>query len=189
MLVSIAVAVVYDEVFGTNRAPEEALVAAVVGEARKSQRLLQQIYSLDEYPAPGSSVDVRTIDLFKAYGQEEQSENLRMDVKRIGDITDRHSFGGARFLQKDQMFCGLWLLPSIINHSCLPNSKWLEVGSAMFIHAAKPIERGEEFTISYFDTLIPLTPREAMCERWGFKCKCKRCRGFSVVNNQLDCNY
>ena len=78
-----------------------------------------------------------------------------MDVKHIRDITDRHSFGGARFLQKDQMFCGLWLLPSIINHSCLPNSKRLEVGSAMFIHATKPIERGEEITISYLILSFP----------------------------------
>jgi hypothetical protein len=57
----------------------------------------------------------------------------------------------------------------------LPNSKWLEVGSALFIHASKPIKRGEEITISYFDTLLPLPQRQAMCNGWGFKCKCRRC--------------
>ena len=29
--------------------------------------------------------------------------------------------------------------------------------------------------MSYFDTLAPLPQREAKCEDWGFKCKCRRC--------------
>lgn len=112
----------------------------------------------------------------------------QVDVSRIRDIVNLNAFGGAVqtffskaklqdsiLAQRDQDFSGLWLLPSFINHSCLPNSKSLEVGSAMFIHASKPIKRGEEITISYFDTLVPLPWRRAMCSGWGFKCKCRRC--------------
>jgi hypothetical protein len=115
-------------------------------------------------------------------------EKLQVDVNRIRDIISQNSFGGAeqtfaskskiyeaKLVQRGQNFSGLWLLPSFINHSCLPNSSRLEVGSAMFIHASKPIKGGEEITISYFDTLVPLLQRQAMCESWGFKCKCRRC--------------
>lgn len=45
----------------------------------------------------------------------------------------------------------------------------------MFIHAAKSIKKGEEITISYFDTLVPLPQRQTMCESWGFQCNCRRC--------------
>jgi len=122
-------------------------------------------------------------------GQGEQNENLQVDVNRIRQIIKSNSFGAAegdmfasrlkRFeatiFQRGQSFSGLWLLPSLINHSCLPNSSRLDVGSAIFIHASKPIERGEEITISYFDTLLPLPQRQARSKSWGFKCKCRRC--------------
>jgi len=159
----------------------------VVRDARNSQRLLRQIYSLHNSSTPGS-LDVPAIDLFKTDDQEEQNGNLQVDVSRIRDIVSLNAFGGAVqtfvsraklhdsiLAQRGQDFSGLWLLPSFINHSCLPNSKWLEVGSAMFIHASKPIKRGEEITFSYFDTLVPLPQRRAMCSGWGFKCKCRRC--------------
>jgi SET domain-containing protein len=61
------------------------------------------------------------------------------------------------------------MLSSFINHSCLSNTSRIEVGSAMFIHASKTIKGGEEITISYFDTLVPLLQRQAMCKSWGFK--------------------
>jgi hypothetical protein len=195
LLVSNAVAVAYESAFPTmfhvdnrckvNTASREDLVSAVVCAARKSQRLLRQLYSLQDSSTPGS-LDVPAIDLFKtdgqmSAGQEVQNENLQVDVNRIRDIIRLNSFGEAEgtFVPKSkiyeatrsarQNFSGLWLLPSFINHSCLPNSSWLDVGSAMFIHASKPIERGEEITIPYFDALVPLPQRQAMCKNWGFQ--------------------
>lgn len=121
--------------------------------------------------------------------QGDQDQNLKVDVNRIRQIISLNSFGtaaGCTFASKQRRFearlrergensTGLWLLPSFINHSCLPNSSRLSVGSAMFIHASKPIERGEEITMSYFDTLFPLPQRQDRCKRWGFECKCRRC--------------
>jgi len=196
-LVSNAVAITYESAFTTvfhvdntwkvtTTTTREDLVSAVVCAARKSQRLLRQLYSLQDSSTP-DSLDVPAIDLFKTGGQEEQNENLLVEVNRIRDIIGLNSFGGAvhTFASKSKnyeanlgqqdRFSGLWLLPSVINHSCLPNSSWLKVGSAMFIHASKPIERGEEITIPYFDVLIPLPQRRAGCKNWGFKCKCRRC--------------
>lgn len=133
------------------------------------------------------SLDAPAIDLFKTESPDEQSENLLWDVSRIRDTIALNAFGGAvqmfasksRFyeanLSQQDCFSGFWLLPSFINHSCLPNSSWLEVGSAMFIHACKPIERGEEITIPYMDVLVPLSLRQERLKNWGFICKCRRC--------------
>lgn len=204
LLVSNAVAVCYEDGHSTsatvlnvdhrgkiNTASQEDLVAVVVSAAMKSQILLRQLYSLAGSSAPGS-LDVPAVESFKTdghmSGQEEEEEKLQVDVKRIRDIIALNSFGGAeqtfaskskiyeaKLVQRGQDFSGLWLLPSFINHSCLPNSSRMDVGSAMFIHASKPIKRGEEITISYFDTLVPLPQRQAMYKNWGFKCKCRRC--------------
>lgn len=189
LLVSNAVGVAYQCAFTTMASCEDLvdLVSAVVSAARKSQRLLRQIYSLQDSPTPGS-LDVPAIDLFKtdvqmSAGQEVQDTNLLVDVNRVRNIVGLNSFGGAieRFVSKSKInegkrkFRALWLLPSFINHSCLPNSNWLDVGTAMFIYASKPIERGEEITIPYFDVLVPLPQRQAEFENWGFNCKCRRC--------------
>lgn len=205
LLVSNAVAVCYEDGHSTsatvlnvdhrgkiNTASQEDLVAMVVSAAMKSQILLRKLYSLAGSSAPGS-LDVPAVELFKtdghmSRGQEEEEEKLQVDVKRIRDIIALNSFGGAeqtfaskskrdkaKFVQRGQDFSGLWLLPSFTNHSCLPNSSRLEMGSAMFIHACKPIKRGEEITFPYFDILLPLPQRQGRCENWGFECKCRRC--------------
>lgn len=175
-----------------SSASQEDLVAAVVCAARKSQRLLRQLYSLFNSSTP-SSLHVPAIDLFKTddrilAGSEVQNEILQVDVNRIRDIVRLNSFGESigTLVSKSKINeaglglpernrTGLWLLPSLINHSCLPNSRWLLVGNAIFIHASKAIGSGEEITIPYFDVLVPLLRRQADCKNWGFKCKCKRC--------------
>jgi hypothetical protein len=118
--------------------------------------------------------------MFKMEGQmslsqEEEKEKMLVDDKRIRDIISRNSIDGTEHVQVDRNFSGLWLLPSFINHSCLPNSNWRKLGSALFIYASKTIKRGEEITVSYFDALVPLSQRQAKCGRWGFECKCRRC--------------
>ncbi|CAM6114381.1 unnamed protein product [Calypogeia fissa] len=70
---------------------------------------------------------------------------------------------------------GVWLLPSLINHSCAPNCHRMIVGKTMFIRAAVPITAGEELTLPYFDIFEPLTIRNAHCKTFGFRCECPRC--------------
>ncbi|GLJ25759.1 hypothetical protein SUGI_0493190 [Cryptomeria japonica] len=166
----------FDERHKIEASSQDDVVAAVIGAAEKSQKLLQQLYALDD----GSEL-VRAskpaMDLFDANSPETtEMPLLQIDDHRIRDIVSRNSLGGeAEMSASSQGFSGLWLLPSFINHSCLPNATRLNVGRALFLHAAKPIDKGEEITVSYFDALLPLPQREAMCEAWGFKCNCKRC--------------
>ncbi|GLJ25770.1 hypothetical protein SUGI_0493330 [Cryptomeria japonica] len=174
--------------------PQEDLVAAVIGAAKTSQKLLQQLYVLDE-----GSEHVRAstpaMDLFDANSQETTGmQLLQIDEQRIRDIVSRNSLGGEAEMSASSLgFSGLWMVPSFINHSCIPNATRLNVERAMFLHATKPIEKGEEITISYFVALLPLPQREAMCEAWGFKCNCKRCAlekplkpAFKSLNEQFE---
>ncbi|GLJ51308.1 hypothetical protein SUGI_1091130 [Cryptomeria japonica] len=71
--------------------------------------------------------------------------------------------------------CGLWGLPSFINHSCFPNAKYIVVGKAMFIIAVRGIAAEEEITVPYFRSLYPLVDRERDFTPLGFHCECKRC--------------
>lgn len=78
--------------------------------------------------------------------------------------------------QGDEQICGIWSLPSFINHSCLPNTSWILVGRTLFVVASRDLAAGEEITFNYFDVLQPLAERRnASKSRWGFICTCSRC--------------
>ncbi|GLJ25762.1 hypothetical protein SUGI_0493220 [Cryptomeria japonica] len=161
---------------------QEDLVHAVLDAAKKSRKLSQQLYELDD-----GSLQVRSslpaIDLFHTNCQERTVVLVEFMEQGIRDIVSRNSFGVEyrKFMEERPEdaemlgFSGLWLLPSFINHSCLPNATRLHVGKTMFLHAAKPIKKREEITISYFDALLPQSRREKICGSWGFECKCRRC--------------
>ncbi|KAG5190422.1 hypothetical protein JKP88DRAFT_347596 [Tribonema minus] len=74
-----------------------------------------------------------------------------------------------------QRSTALYLLPSLINHSCLPNAAQVFVGNTLVITAARPIMAGEEVTIQYFDVLTTLQERQRMSGD-AFTCACERCR-------------
>ncbi|KDQ14187.1 hypothetical protein BOTBODRAFT_174977 [Botryobasidium botryosum FD-172 SS1] len=70
----------------------------------------------------------------------------------------------------------LYLLPSLFNHSCVPNTTWHHFGDVMVIRAAKNIVEGEELTLSYIsgpgDTLWS---RAAELELHTSRCDCSLC--------------
>ncbi|KAH9311047.1 hypothetical protein KI387_026082 [Taxus chinensis] len=176
----------FDHRGNINTSSQENLVAAVIDAANKSQKLLPRLYALDDGSAQACA-SVPAMELFQT-DTNCQETKVPVDVNRIRDIIVRNAFGGAvqtytdritaaaEKLASNEGFSGLWLLPSFINHSCLPNTTRLDVGNAMFLHASKPIKKGEEISICYFDTLVPFPQREVICQAWGFKCNCKRCR-------------
>lgn len=70
-------------------------------------------------------------------------------------------------------------IQSCLNHSCLPNLKAFKRdedtdGQAVLI-ATRPIQPGEELTISYIDEDLSWEERKAMLEDYGFLCECKKC--------------
>ncbi|MCO5557810.1 hypothetical protein L7F22_011382 [Adiantum nelumboides] len=96
------------------------------------------------------------------------------------DIIMLNSFEGEYKNGKDEpkiWFCGLYLIPSLINHSCHRNTSRLIIGGAMILHAATDIKKGEEITITYWSTVAPFQRRRksSLSMKFGFACKCKRC--------------
>jgi tetratricopeptide (TPR) repeat protein len=71
---------------------------------------------------------------------------------------------------------GLWILPSLFNHSCCPSARATAVGDILFVRTVRPIATGEEVFLSYIDGSLPLEERAAKIAcNWGFVCACPRC--------------
>lgn len=70
---------------------------------------------------------------------------------------------------------GLWVLPSLINHSCAPNCLWLHVGSAMFVRSLRRLPAGEEVTIAYANVHLPIEERTEYFRSRNCCCACARC--------------
>ena len=71
--------------------------------------------------------------------------------------------------------CGVWPLPSFINHSCAPNCHRINVGQIMLVFASQNLPAGAEITMKYYDTLMPKKDRDAFASRRGYMCNCARC--------------
>ena len=104
-----------------------------------------------------------------------------VDVDRILKILDVNCLAedsaAAKVLGKNKGHgVGLWLLPSLVNHSCSPNARRLHVGDHVLVHASRDVKAGEEITFPYVDVLAPPRKRkEALEGTWGFRCRCRRC--------------
>ncbi|CAE7589658.1 SMYD2 [Symbiodinium natans] len=72
--------------------------------------------------------------------------------------------------------CGLWLLPSLINHSCQPNVVEQFLGDLLLLRAARALAPGEELLMSYVSTLQPRHVRQkCLQDTFHFSCSCTRC--------------
>lgn len=87
---------------------------------------------------------------------------------------------------------GLYVVAALLNHSCDPNC-FLSVlhnpqgcSSRVVVRAIRPIAAGEELTIAYDAAVTKYKlhsvslRRRALCERYGFTCRCRLCRSESA---------
>lgn len=118
----------------------------------------------------------------EVYNDSSSSSGEKLDKGRLLSILDVNSILedtiSAKVLGKnaDYQGVGLWILASLINHSCDPNVRRVHIGDYMVVHAARDLKAGEELCFAYFDVLLPLNNRREMANNWGFRCKCKRCK-------------
>ncbi|CAM6105334.1 unnamed protein product [Calypogeia fissa] len=83
-------------------------------------------------------------------------------------------------------FYGLWVLPSFINHSCVPNVSMVIIGKCIFVYASKDMHVGEELQCSYYNVFQPLPQRRELASRyWSFSCRCARCLVESKFDSSL----
>jgi len=87
-----------------------------------------------------------------------------------------------KILERSRMFtgrayCGVWSLPGMSRHSCVPSANYTCFGDAIVARAARDLAAGDEVTFAFWDVMVPLeTRRKTMTEQCGgFWCRCKRC--------------
>eukprot|EP00927_Polykrikos_kofoidii_P028658 TRINITY_DN24966_c0_g2_i1.p1 TRINITY_DN24966_c0_g2~~TRINITY_DN24966_c0_g2_i1.p1 ORF type:complete len:576 (-),score=64.86 TRINITY_DN24966_c0_g2_i1:53-1678(-) len=77
---------------------------------------------------------------------------------------------GRAASQSQPRLSGLFLVGSLVNHSCLPSALRLFFGDTMFVRAARSLRKGEEVTDAYISVLHPSFERLKMLEEgYGFR--------------------
>lgn len=112
-------------------------------------------------------------------GQLELDESLNYaDLDRIRKIVDCNALiaDGRLKYEFKELMCGLWLLPSFINHSCFDvNVKWHMHGDFLAIIAIKDIPVGTELRMSYISPAESLESRDELLRNYEVRCDCSLC--------------
>ena len=64
-------------------------------------------------------------------------------------------------------------LAAVMNHSCDPNASYVLEGANIRVRSLRPIEVGEEVTITYTDITFSRDERREQLSRWFFDCACE----------------
>ena len=152
--------------------------------ARKSKLTTVRLISLCD-----RSINRVSVNLYSGHGSEIASnfdttkypldkleslslKNLSVDF----DMLDLASIYGIIPISLCPIFYyGLWLLPSFINHSCIPNVVKLYIGDICIVRAITDIAEGDEIFCSYIplDTFPTVESRKEFLK---FTCNCKLCK-------------
>jgi len=125
------------------------------------------------------------------------SINQKVDIKRIQKIVQYNAIllsnNDANVINSTNCspyskYCGLWILPSYINHSCSEaNAFWTVIGDVMLIRAVKPIRRGDEVLISYVCPTRSHRERNHLFKLMKFTCACSLCQIESNETKEIKC--
>ncbi|KAI9341963.1 hypothetical protein BDR26DRAFT_859859 [Obelidium mucronatum] len=114
----------------------------------------------------------------KQTASEDEPTNQE-DEKSIESLQiDADDAGREEELSKPDVCIGRALYPfaSYFNHSCDPNCEPIQDQIHLTFKTRRRIEAGEELTIAYMDTNVPLASRRsALLQDYFFECCCDRC--------------
>lgn len=120
-------------------------------------------------------------DATGANGGGSEPQLSEQEIKNVAGVVKYNALGHAGVHRESEnevrrsWTCGIWMAPSFINHSCIPNCAMVLVGDAAFVVAARKLQLGSQVTLAYFDIFRPLHERRESMRRWDFECHCKRC--------------
>ncbi|KAF3934910.1 hypothetical protein ABW19_dt0205878 [Dactylella cylindrospora] len=124
--------------------------------------------------------DITRLNSFSSVDFHDHFQELRFD-----EASKRHA---TREKTKENPYdpnCGVWLLPSYLNHSCVPNAHRTILGDMMILRAGIDMEKDTEIVISYTDTRQEIERRKPMIENnWLFTCQCKLCEFETGLSDQ-----
>ena len=89
------------------------------------------------------------------------------DINSLAVRSDQGSYAGR----------GLYPVASLMNHSCVCNTRNIITGRALQSRATTLIPAGSTVTTHYVSPLLDVTTRRArLKEKWFFDCRCERCQ-------------
>ena len=144
---------------------------------KKSEMIDKLTNRSDEYKEFYLICDGRNID-------ENLETRMKTDNKpsldKIKRVVDANGFVTLRPYKLDftTVAMGLWMFPSFVNHSCVPNTFYNGIGDFIFIRATKFISKGEEITVSYLDANLKnyFMRKNKIESNWKFTCRCELCK-------------
>eukprot|EP00834_Sanchytrium_tribonematis_P007620 NODE_718_length_4500_cov_0.642127.p1 type:complete len:632 gc:universal NODE_718_length_4500_cov_0.642127:407-2302(+) len=122
------------------------------------------------------------ICLLTGKNQRYKIEELNKDA--VFDIAETNAF----HLNQTS---GVFIYPSFINHSCIPNTFRFFLGDFMIIRAQRNIKQGEELFNLYAPSDGSLEMRRKVFKTFSFECTCELCQlddrlvKFDFKNNKL----
>ncbi len=82
----------------------------------------------------------------------------------------------------------LYSAPSLLNHSCRPNTLELFNGQHLILKAVRDIGPGDQLFIAYIDRLQLLSVRQTeLRSKYNFTCACERCLEDISKSSVSDC--
>lgn len=107
----------------------------------------------------------------------EKKFDQSLTIEKIDKILKHNAFKTIRGVVKPNVIAsGLWIFPSFLNHSCVPNTTYFGIGDFLFIKAQRDIEKNEEITLNYVSYVMRFDKRyETLQSQWGFNCDCNFC--------------
>jgi hypothetical protein len=123
----------------------------------------------------------RTSEFYQLYAGESSRVELpdgMIDPGTIERIVDLNAFGIENEFdlvppEKMMKSSGLWILPSFLNHSCVPNAHRCFYGDVMMVRAIRDLRAGEEVVISYCGD--GPEARQDLMSWWKIDCDCPCC--------------
>ncbi|GFZ43667.1 hypothetical protein JCM24511_01387 [Saitozyma sp. JCM 24511] len=110
-----------------------------------------------------------------------------VDPARLEGILNDNAFGFMQLSKQANTFhpergndttdtpTRLFGLPSLMNHSCIPNTSSFSLGDLMVVRALHDLQKGTEITTSYFPGDEPAASRFDKSTKWSSKCDCQLC--------------
>ncbi|KAF8713702.1 SET domain, partial [Rhizoctonia solani] len=100
-----------------------------------------------------------------------------IDTNRVEDIIRSNEFNDSIKMTHFGNNEAIYLLPSLVNHSCHGTAVRTSIGSILVMRASRNLKKGQEVTCSYVGGTegASYISRAAALRKWSFTCECELC--------------
>ncbi|TEA16759.1 Serine/threonine-protein phosphatase 5 [Colletotrichum sidae] len=161
------------------------LIAMIVQKLHQNPQMASRFTNLyrGDYPsAEPSRAEELSTDSFLV----ERIVSLNCFGAPRSNLKIMEEYPGQEFKDKEHTTCGVWIIASHINHSCVGNCRRSFIGDMMVVRAAQDLDAGTELLFCYQQPKPGddyQTTRKGL-EPWGFTCQCELCEDKKSTSSQ-----